>query len=498
VVKCSDSCSYAPTVTCMPLAAGDFLISAIGNASYIGLDTWTGNLPASLTGSEVLQADNSTRVFLSFGGRATFRCSKGSISSGNVSQCTRNLHIDALADGTLRGLDQYCRRIVCDGGTIAHAKHIAPHFIELGKNGTVTCDDGYRVGLKGQDYASCRNGTNYTVTCAGCSLEAELECLPVRCDASRSIATENATLSVIDATLSLDQSIFNIVFPQIIGVTCNSGYRIGTNDVQGPNVANGTCTQRCELSRNLTCLPVWCNTSALPGINSVWSSTESGAGGMYYGDTAKIRCNDGYSAAPGSCDRSFMVGCLSDGSIWNSNRICNNSIQCTAADDSNAIISSNLTVSGAQSFGSVTTVKCNLGYGARMRPSTYAPCGSPTNYSASCSHNCTFVGTEACVPYRCSLSDLASALSGKGVSNHSLRSAYAYFGDTVEIMCNTGYVFGSETSGIKAVNAICSEYICGSFGVKAHSSLCVQLKCNLTKLVRKHPEIYLSCSLLWS
>ena len=486
-MKCSDSCSYSPDVTCLPVSAGVLYDNAFGNASYLGLDTWTGSLPASLTGDEELQLDNSILISLSFGGRATFQCSKGFIASGNVSQCSRYIYVDAVQDGTLRGINQVCQPEICDGAAIAHAKHVVPNRIELGQNGTVTCEDGYRVGLKGQSHANCENWTNYTINCAGCDLEAELECLPVRCDAAEVIATDSSTLSVNDA-LSIEQVISNIRFPQVVNVTCNSGYRIGTNEAQGPLLGNGTCTQYCKLSRNLTCLPVWCNASHLPGINAAWALAEFGASGMYYGDSAKIKCNDGYTALPGACIRSFIVGCASDGSIWNESKVCNNSITCTAADDTNAVITSNLSSSGAHSFGSEATVTCNFGYGARTRPATYAPCNSPKNYTATCSNNCTFAGSERCLPHRCPLSDVASALAGTGVSHHSLVGAYAYFGDTVTITCNSGYFFGSQTSRIKTINATCSASACGSFGFATNAPLCAHLKCNLTMLVRGRPD----------
>lgn len=492
-VKCSDSCSYSPDVVCIPVAAGTELYAdSFGNASYLGLDTWKGDLPASMTGEEILQDDNSTLIIkLSFGGRATFQCSIGFIASGNTSHCTRYLYVDAIEGGILRGMNQSCQPEFCDGAAIAHVKHVVPNRIELGKNGTVTCKDGYRVGLKGQSYASCENRTNYTIYCAGCDLQAEVECIPVRCDAAGSIAMDSSTLSVVDSTLSVEQDLTNIIFPQVVHVTCNSGYRMGTHDARGPLLANGTCTQYCKLSRNLTCLHVWCNSSHLPGVNSAWAVAESGANGMYYGDTAKVKCNDGYTAAPSACVRSFMVGCASDGSIWNQSKVCNHSITCTAADDANGVITSDMSSPGARSFLSPATVTCNFGHGARTWPATYAPCNSSTNYTATCSNNCTFAGSQKCLPHRCPLSDVASALAGTGIYNHSLVGAYAYFGDTVTITCNSGYVFGSETSRIKMLNANCSANACGSFGLDTSTSLCVQLKCNLTSLVSE-----MSCSLL--
>ena len=196
---------------------------------------------------------------------------------------------------------------------------------------------------------TCADDKTYTVRCAGCDLESDMECLPVRCNATSSITMGNATKSV-----SLDPS--EMLYSETVSVLCNTGYRIGTNNASGGVQAVGKCKETCRLNRDLNCLPVFCDTSALPTANSAWAAGESGANGMHYGEVAKIVCNAGYNADSDTCLSSFMVGCDSYGKVWNSEKICNHPTRCTRPQDSNAIITSNLSVSGAKDYGSNATV----------------------------------------------------------------------------------------------------------------------------------------------
>ena len=142
-----------------------------------------------------------------------------------------------------------------------------------------------------------------------------------------------------------------------------------------------------------------------------------------------------------------------------------------------------MSLSGAQDYGSTATITCNFGYGAQTMPSTYAPCNSMTNYTGTCSQDCAFAGSISCVPYRCPLSDLATALAGTGMVNYSIPGAYAYYGDPVTIACNAGYSFGSATSKVFSTNATCSTSQCGSFSTSGSSTLCVALTCDRSQLV---------------
>jgi hypothetical protein len=468
---CTDACVFVPQITCNPVMAPSLLVSQFGNASFEGFSTWIGDLMANETGLLKENSSGALQLSLSYGGRATFTCRKGYIASGNLTECTGYLHIDALADGTLRGADQYCKQIVCNALTINEADYVVPPIIELGSNGTVTCNAGYRAGPKGLEFMACADVKTYSVRCAGCKFESDMECLPVRCNTTGSITMSNATKSV-------SRNISKVLYAETVNVLCNTGYRIGTHNATGGMYAVGECAQDCRLNRDLSCLPVFCDTSALPTPKSAWAVGESGAGGMYYGEVAKIVCNAGYLADGGTCLSSFMVGCDSYGRVWNSDKVCNTSTRCTRPQDSNSIITSDMSTSGAQNYGSTATISCNFGYGVQSKPATFAPCNASLNYTGTCSQDCTFNASESCVPYRCAISDLSDELSGRGVMNHSIGGIYAYYGDTVTIRCNTGYTFGSAISKLRYTKANCSQSVCGSFG----TSLCVELQCNRTML----------------
>jgi len=472
---CTDACVFAPQITCNPVMAPSLLVSQFGNASFEGFSTWTGDLEANETGRLNENPSGALQFALSYGGRATFICRKGYIASGNLTECTGYLHIDALADGTLRGADQYCKQIVCDAQTINQADYVIPPIIELGSNGTVTCNAGYRAGPPGLEFMACADEKTYSVRCAGCKFESDMECLPVRCNTTGSITMNNATKSV-------SRNPSKVLYPESVNVLCNTGYRIGTHNATGAMSAVGECAEGCRLNRDLNCLPVFCDTSALPTANSAWAVGESGAGGMYYGEVAKIVCNAGYIVDGGTCLSSFMVGCDSYGNVWNSNKVCNMSTRCTRPQDSNSIITSDISTSGAQNYGSTATISCNFGYGVQTKPATYAPCDAPLIYTGTCLQDCTFSASESCVPYMCAISDLSDGLRGTGVVNHSIGGVYAYYGDTVTIRCNAGYTFGSATSKLRITQANCSQSVCGSFVLAPNTSLCVALQCNRIKL----------------
>jgi hypothetical protein len=230
----------------------------------------------------------------------------------------------------------------------------------------------------------------------------------------------------------------------------------------------------------------------------MWAEAEILTGGMYYGQTRTIVCNTGYTVGINTCIKSFVVGCSSNGTLWNSDKRCDGRARCTTLHDGNAIISSDLTLEGAQDEGATAILHCKFGHGAQPMPLNYAPCDSPTNYtgtcSCSCSQNCTFMGNQSCVPYRCPL--LSSV--DYGYVTHSLAGEYAYYGDRINITCNAGYILVNSTSKLKSSHSICSEYACGKFqiggagvlllagGSDYASSFCVPLKCDATKLVRMH------------
>lgn len=475
-ITCTDTCAHSPVFRCKPVSSTPSFLSSRGNASYIGLARWTGDLAVNETGTEVLESDGTIRISLSYGGRATFLCNKGYVSSGNLSKCTRYLHINGLADGTLRGADQYCKRVECNTDTVANAWYVQPSKIELGKNATVTCAPGYRSAPKGREFMSCADDNTYSIRCAGCHLEADMECVPVKCDTTYSIVLGNATQSFTG-------NYSKLLYGQTLAVRCSAGYRLNTHDINGGGFGVANCAQNCQLSGNLTCLPLLCDMTALPNQNVAWEVNGLFENGMYYGESGKMVCNAGYNADVDTCLRSFIVGCSSDGTLWNSDKTCNNPTKCTKPQSANAVISSNLSLSGAQDFGATATITCNFGYGAQTVPSMYAPCNSMTHYNGTCSQDCAFEGSMSCVPYRCPLSDLTTGLAETGSVNYSIPGAYAYYGDPVTITCNTGYSFGSATSKVFSTSAGCSTSQCGSFSTSGSSTLCIALTCDGAQLV---------------
>jgi hypothetical protein len=475
-VQCTDECAHSPQVKCLPVLSNMNFSSLLGNATYIGLSTWTGNLGAHETGLEFDSGNIVKMISLSYGGRATFVCNVGYSSSADETRCTRNITIDAMADGTLRGVHHYCKPHLCSGAQAVNAANVVPWIIEVGQSGTVTCAPGYRAGPKTRTFSHCRNAISYTIRCTGCELEADSVCLPVRCETTGSITSGSGTQSIRP-----DVSVSNILFQETVEVRCNPGYRIGTHDIQGELHANASCSDNCQLSRNLTCIPLSCDLSVVSMVNGKWAAGESGAGGMYYGESKKIVCNAGYNVGT-ECSRSFIVGCASDGSIWNSNKSCSTPTKCPAPDHSYSTITSDLSVQGALDYGATLSMSCNNGYGVRGSFDTYASCESMRSYTVQCSDDCSFAGGNKCAPYRCQLSELNSLLSGKGVVSHSLVDA-AYYGDSVTITCNAGYFFGIATSRIKTIDVSCSASVCGSFGTNGSTSLCVDLNCDLNHLV---------------
>ena len=454
-MNCSDACEYSPIFRCMPVTCTPSLSSSLNNASYIGISRWAGDLAYNETGRQVLQTDGSYQITLSYGGRATFECSEGFIASGDDTQCTRYIHIDGMANGTLRGEDQYCKPIMCAASAVDHAEKMEPATIQFGDTGNVTCNQGYRAGPKGQEYMSCEVERTFQVKCVGCLLvAADMACIPVRCNTTGLVPEGSSTQSI-------EGPISKLLFSQNLSVRCSVGYRL--DDGRAWDVSR--CTENCTLSRNILCRPVICNTTSALPANAMWAEAEILTGGMYYGQTRTIVCNTGYTVGINTCLKSFVVGCSSNGTLWNSDKRCDGRARCTTLRDGNAIISSDLTLEGAQDEGATAILQCKFGHGAQPMPLNYAPCESPTNYtgtcSCSCSQNCTFMGNQSCVPYRCPL--LSSV--DYGYVTHSLAGEYAYYGDRINITCNAGYILVNSTSKLKSSHSICSEYACGKFQI---------------------------------
>ena len=473
-IACLDTCLHGPTIACLPVLARPSFNSLLGNATYGGLSTWTGNLEINETGVEIQLTADLKNISLYYGGRAVFVCNHGYVATGSgISSCSRTIYIDALADGSLRGKDRYCRPYSCSGSIIALASSVVPHSFEFGQYANVTCQAGHRASPKNKNmtFANCNDDRHFSVRCMSCEIEANDTCLPVRCDTTNSV--------VIAATQSISKNLSSIIFSDTVEVHCHPGYRVNTHDKQGNSMAAATCEENCQLSKNLSCLPIQCNMSVVNLTNAGWAANESCASGMYFGDIGRIVCDAGYITGSG-CLNSFMVGCASNGTIWNSHQSCSNPTSCPLPSlNHSAIAGTNL----SRTFGLASTINvtCKAGYGAQPLPSKFAPCSAPTFHTMQCSNDCSFSGIESCVPYRCSLSNLTSLLSGTGVMTHALLEEYAYSGETVNISCNKGYTVGSATSRVKQIYANCSASVCGSFGNNG-ASFCVPLTCDASLL----------------
>ena len=194
---------------------------------------------------------------------------------------------------------------------------MVPHSFEFGQYANVTCQAGHRASPKNKNmtFANCNDDRHFSVRCMSCEIEANDTCLPVRCDTTNSV--------VIAATQSISKNLSSIIFSDTVEVHCHPGYRVNTHDKQGNSMAAATCEENCQLSKNLSCLPIQCNMSVVNLTNAGWAANESCASGMYFGDIGRIVCDAGYITGSG-CLNSFMVGCASNGTIWNSHQSCSN------------------------------------------------------------------------------------------------------------------------------------------------------------------------------
>ncbi|XP_078687161.1 uncharacterized protein LOC144919463 isoform X16 [Branchiostoma floridae x Branchiostoma belcheri] len=326
----------------------------------------------------------------SYNDAVTFTCGTGYQLNGPSDVLT------CRADGTWSNTAPTCTVVRCLALTAPANGALSPAGANSYTNVvTFTCNQGYE--RQGASSATCQADGTWS--------NAVATCIPVQCQ--QLTAPANGVLSPTGA----------ISYQNGVDFSCNVGYQLN-------GASRATCQADQTWSANVpTCTVVQCPLLTAPANGAL-----SPAGVTAYNTVVRFTCVQGY-VLTGAAD----VTCQADGT-WSARPTCR-PVQCPilSAPDNGSLST------GANSYQTVVTFNCNLGY-ERVG---FA--------SAICQFDSTWSNTvPTCRAVQCPL----LTHPANGVVNPIGRNSYQ---DVVRFTCNTGFELNGEPSATCRADRTWSE-----------------------------------------